>query len=161
MKKINKTGKFIYFFTSMIFFIIFDLYFSELIINSLRYELPENKVLNLTFLQNTGAAFSIMENANTFLMIFSIIIALFIIGYFIKNSEKFSFMSCFWSAMLVAGICCNTYERILYGYVRDFFSLGFVNFPVFNISDVFINIGALALIVIILKNNYLKNENSN
>ena len=58
--------------------------------------------------------------------------------------------------MLVAGIGCNLYERIAFGYVRDFFKLNFINFPVFNISDVFINISVIALIVIIIKSKYLK-----
>ena len=48
------------------------------------------------------------------------------------------------------------YERISLGYVRDFFKLNFIDFPVFNISDMLINIGVLALIVIIIKNKYLK-----
>ena len=42
------------------------------------------------------------------------------------------------------------------GYVRDFFKLNFVDFPVFNISDIFITIGVLALIVLIVKNKYLR-----
>ena len=54
--------------------------------------------------------------------------------------------------MLIAGILCNTYERIVFGYVRDFFKLNFVNFPVFNISDVFINISVFAIVIIIIKN---------
>ena len=49
-------------------------------------------------------------------------------------------------------------ERIFFGYVRDFIKLNFVDFPVFNISDIFINIGVLGLIFIILKNNYFKKE---
>ena len=61
--------------------------------------------------------------------------------------------------MLIAGISCNLYERIEFGYVRDFFKLNFIDFPVFNISDIFINISVLALIIIIIKNKYLKNEN--
>ena len=58
--------------------------------------------------------------------------------------------------MLVAGISCNLFERISYGYVRDFIKLNFIDFPVFNISDIFINIGVLAIIIIIIKNKYIK-----
>ena len=63
--------------------------------------------------------------------------------------------------MLVSGIFCNLYERICFGYVRDFFKFNFIEFPVFNISDIFINISVLAIIVIILKNKYLKNNETN
>jgi len=51
---------------------------------------------------------------------------------------------------LLAGILGNLYERIALGYVRDFFDLAFVNFPIFNISDIFINIGVLGIIILIL-----------
>ena len=56
----------------------------------------------------------------------------------------------FFIALLSAGVAGNLHERIVYGYVRDFFQLNFVNFPVFNIADIFINIGVIALIIIIL-----------
>lgn len=153
MTKINKIA---YFLISIIFFIVFDLYFSSLILETLRYEIKENPVLDLIFVQNTGAAFSILENSGAFLIGFSVVAILLIISYAIRNAEKFSTFAGFWAAMLVAGISCNLYERIAFGYVRDFFKLNFIDFPVFNISDIFINISVLALIVIIIKNKYLK-----
>ncbi len=153
MTKINKIA---YFLISIIFFIVFDLYFSSLILDTLRYEIKENPVLDLIFVQNTGAAFSILENSGAFLIGFSVVAILLIISYAIRNAEKFSTFAGFWAAMLVAGISCNLYERIAFGYVRDFFKLNFIDFPVFNISDIFINISVLALIVIIIKNKYLK-----
>ena len=52
--------------------------------------------------------------------------------------------------MLSAGIGGNLHERIALGFVRDYIQLNFVNFPVFNISDIFINLGVIAIIVIIL-----------
>ena len=112
--------------------------------------------MDLIFVQNTGAAFSILENSGAFLIGFSVVAILLIISYAIRNAEKFSTFAGFWAAMLVAGISCNLYERIAFGYVRDFFKLNFIDFPVFNISDIFINVSVLALIVIIIKNKYLK-----
>ena len=49
-----------------------------------------------------------------------------------------------------AGIAGNLHERIVYGFVRDYFQLNFVHFPIFNISDIFINIGVIALVILIL-----------
>ena len=158
MTKINKI---LYLFISIIFFIIFDSYFSELILSSLRFKMPENQIIDIVSVQNTGAAFSILENSRFFLIIFAIIAILCIISYVIKNMDKFSTFAVFWVSLLTAGVCCNLYERITLGYVRDFFSLNFVNFPVFNISDIFINVGVFAIIIIIIKNKYLKNETKN
>ena len=152
----TKLNKIIYFFISIVFFSIFDLFFSEIILNNLRFEMPENPLLELIFVKNTGAAFSLLENYSLFLIIFSIFALLVIVNYMLRNAEKFSSFACFWAAMLVAGIGCNLYERIAFGYFRDFFNLKFVDFPVFNISDIFISVSVFALIFIIVKNKYLK-----
>lgn len=152
----SKNNKILYFFISTVFFIIFDIYFSELILSTLRYKTPKNPLFDIIFVQNTGAAFSILENSQLLLIIFSILALVILFSYVLRNVEKFSTISCFWAAMLVAGIFCNLYERFYYGYVRDFFKLNFIEFPVFNISDMFINIAVLAIIVIIIKNKYLR-----
>lgn len=68
----------------------------------------------------------------------------------IKNIKSISLKTIFFISLLSAGIAGNLHERIIYGFVRDYFQLNFVNFPVFNISDIFINIGVIALIIMIL-----------
>ena len=140
----------------LIFFILSDIYFSDIILNSLRFNLCKNSFCNLVYVKNTGAAFSLFENFETFLIAFSILAIIFLMVYTIKNLAKISCISVFFITILLAGISCNLYERLAFGYVRDFFSLSFINFPIFNISDVFINIGVIALIIIITKNKYLK-----
>lgn len=152
----SKLSKIIYFFVSIVFFTIFDLYISERVLSEFRFKLPENNLFDLIFVQNTGAAFSIFENSKIFLIAFSIIAIILILIYVIKNITKYSAVASFWTAMLVAGISCNLYERIAFGYVRDFIKINFVEFPVFNISDIFINLSVFALVVIIIKNNYLR-----
>lgn len=152
----SKVNKIIYFIISVMFFIAFDLYFSELILDSLRFKIEENPILDLIYVKNTGAAFSILENSQLFLIVFSVFAVILIFIYALKHIEKFSVFASYWAAMLVAGIGCNLYERLAFGYVRDFFKLNFIDFPVFNISDVFINVSVLALIVIIIKSKYLK-----
>lgn len=152
----SKLSKIIYFFVSIVFFTIFDLYLSERILKVFRFCLPENNFFDLIFVQNTGAAFSIFENSTVFLIVFSVAALILILIYVLKNVSKYSVFASLWTAMLVAGISCNLYERIAFGYVRDFIKLNFVEFPVFNISDIFINLSVLALVVIIIKNNYLR-----
>lgn len=155
-KVVSKTNKIIYFFVTTIFFIIFDFYFSNLILSTTINNFPTNPILDLVFVKNTGAAFSILENFSLLLITFSIIAILLVIAFVIKNVEKFSTFAFFWTSMLISGIYCNLYERIHFGYVRDFFKLNFIEFPIFNISDIFINIGVIAIIIIIIKNKYLK-----
>ena len=94
--------------------------------------MPSNPVFDLIFIQNTGAAFSILENSKIFLISFSAFAILAMIIYLIKNIQKASTFAIFWASLLIAGVFCNMYERIAYGYVRDFFKLNFIDFPVFN-----------------------------
>lgn len=152
------TNKIIYFFISIIFFIISDYYLSNQIILSLENDLTENPLIDLVYVQNTGAAFSILTDYNRFLLMFAIFSIILILLYTIKNIKKCSSMTIFFIAILVSGISCNLYERLAYGYVRDFFHLKFLNFPIFNISDVFINISVILLIITIIKNKWIKND---
>lgn len=122
--------------------------------------MPSNPVFDLIFIQNTGAAFSILENSKIFLISFSAFAILAMIIYLIKNIQKASTFAIFWASLLIAGVFCNMYERIAYGYVRDFFKLNFIDFPVFNISDIFINISVVAIVIIIITNE-INNRRTN
>ena len=122
--------------------------------------MPSNPVFDLIFIQNTGAAFNILENSKIFLISFSAFAILAMIIYLIKNIQKASSFAIFWASLLIAGVFCNMYERIAYGYVRDFFKLNFINFPVFNISDIFINISVVAIVIIIITNE-INNRRTN
>ena len=79
-------------------------------------------------------------------MIALVLLALHVINHL----KSISLKTCFFISLLSAGIAGNLHERIAYGFVRDYFQLNFINFPVFNISDIFINVGVIALIVMIL-----------
>ena len=105
----------------------------------------------MSYVENTGAAFSIFKDAREFLIIASVVAICMIVSYIIRNISSVSMKQLFFFAMLAAGIGGNLHERIAFGFVRDFIQLNFVNFPVFNISDILINIGVVAVIIIILR----------
>ena len=155
----TKTSKISYFLVSIIFFIAFDIYFSNIMMSCVE-TMPSNPVFDLIFIQNTGAAFSILENSKIFLISFSAFAILAMIIYLIKNIQKASTFAIFWASLLIAGVFCNMYERIVYGYVRDFFKLNFIDFPVFNISDIFINISVVAIVIITITNE-INNRRTN
>lgn len=147
----EKASKFIYFTICYIFFIFTDLYLSNTLVEKLihGYKLS-NPVFSLNYIKNTGAAFSILQDSRELLIILSMIALVLLALHVIHNLKSISLKSCFFIALLSAGIAGNLHERIIYGYVRDYFQLNFVNFPIFNISDILINIGVIALIIIIL-----------
>lgn len=147
----SKTSKYIYFAFCYIFFIFVNIYTSNIIVENLTNGFKlDNPVFSLNYVKNTGAAFSILHDAKEALIILAVAALVLLIMYVIKHIKKISLKECFFIALLSGGIAGNLHERIAYGFVRDYFQLNFVNFPVFNISDIFINIGVIALIILII-----------
>lgn len=147
----NKVSKFIYFAICYVFFIFTNLYLSNSLVESIHNGLHiENYVFSLNYVKNTGAAFSILQDSRELLIILSMIALVLLALHVIRNLKSISLKTCFFIALLSAGIAGNLHERIAYGFVRDYFQLNFINFPVFNISDIFINVGVIALIIMIL-----------
>lgn len=104
---------------------------------------------SLTYVRNIGAAFSILPGSRWFFIIISVIALNVINLYFVKNKElnkkKFIIFS-----LLQAGIIGNLIDRVLYGYVIDFFDFtifGF-DFAIFNIADIFIVVSIILLILV-------------
>lgn len=147
----NKASKFIYFTVCYVFFVFTNLYLSNVMVENLRNGFyMSNAVFSLNYVKNTGAAFSILQDSRELLIILSMIALVLLALHVINHLKSISLKTCFFIALLSAGIAGNLHERIAYGFVRDYFQLNFINFPVFNISDIFINIGVIALIVMIL-----------
>ena len=147
----GKFSKLLYFIVCFVFFFFFYLFLSRLLYHSITGGFEySGKLMSLTFVKNTGAAFNIFPNAREFLIILSVVVITLLFLYVIKNLKSIWFKEIFFISLLCAGISGNLHERIVLGYVRDFFQLKFVNFPVFNVSDIFINIAVIALVIIIL-----------
>lgn len=147
----RKISNFLYLCVCYVFFLVADLYLTKLLYKSITNGLGfSNRFMEFTYVKNTGAAFNILSDGREFLIIFSIVILTLIFTYAIKNIKSLWMKEIFFISLLCAGISGNVHERIVLGYVRDFFQLKFINFPVFNISDIFINIGVIALIILIL-----------
>jgi len=147
----KKNSKLLYLLITISFFVGINSYFSNLIASNLSAGwIYSNEFINLIFVKNTGAAFSLLQNSTNFLIAISIISVFLILYYIVRNIETLLMKEIFCSSILLAGILGNLYERIFFGYVRDYFDLAFVNFPVFNISDVLINVGVFAIIILIL-----------
>jgi len=152
----NSFNPVIYFCVCLLTMILFDLIITDNIINNI-FLTTESKFIDIVYVQNTGAAFSSFQHLTIFLVVLSILAVLFILWELFKDKYKYSLTLYFFSAMLCSGIICNTYERISFGYVRDFINLKFVEFPVFNISDVLINVAVLAIMILVITKKYKRN----
>lgn len=106
-------------------------------------------VLDFVYVKNTGAAFSIMSDMTWLLSVVSVLFCAAVAVYFVWKRPK-SRLQCTALALMFAGALGNALDRIFRGYVVDFIRLAFVDFPVFNIADMAITIGAAVLIVYII-----------
>ena len=104
-------------------------------------------VLNLTYVRNTGAAFSSFQGMQwLFALIFGIFTILILWEYF-KRPMGFSRFDRFCIAAIYGGGLGNMIDRVRFGYVVDMIETAFMDFPVFNVADIFITCGCAALLV--------------
>lgn len=110
----------------------------------------ENKIIienvfHLTFTKNTGAGFSILQGNNLLLIFITIAITAALAYYFTKadDNEKLPL------SLIIGGAVGNLIDRVMHGGVIDFIQVSI--WPVFNIADMAISIGAILLIMVIIK----------
>lgn len=144
-------GKYLFFIASFAFWMFLALFTSKLIVDNLTSgHHYSNAVFSLHYLKNSGAAFSLLQNAREFLIIVSIVATTFLFMFVHNHIRSINLISVSFVALLSAGIMSNCHERIVLGYVRDYIHLNFMNFPIFNVADIFITIGVIALVGILL-----------
>lgn len=102
-------------------------------------------VLNLTYVQNTGAAFSSFEGQQwLFALIFLVFTGLILFEYF-KKPMGFTTFERWCIAAIYGGGLGNMIDRVRMGYVVDMIETSFMEFPVFNVADCFITCGCVLL----------------
>ncbi len=104
-------------------------------------------VLHITYVKNFGAGFGIFQGKTNILIWFSVIAIGIILFYYDKIIEKKSLQVA--SALILGGTVSNLIDRIFLGFVVDY--IDFRIWPVFNIGDSCITIGALILIIYLIK----------
>lgn len=106
-------------------------------------------IFHLTYAENRGAAFSILEGKRWFFIVLTAVMLIIIALAFFKNYFKGV-----WGkttlVFIFSGAVGNFIDRLLLGYVVDMFDFRLINFPVFNVADIFLTIGAIMGIIYIL-----------
>jgi len=126
---------------------------TKYIINLNHTSLINNDLIffSIDYVKNYGAAFNILSGSRIFLSTVSTIITLYLI-YFILCKKNISNLNLFSYSLILAGTVGNGIDRIIKGYVIDFINLNFIDFPVFNIADISINVGLILIIYGLIKN---------
>ncbi len=116
-------------------------------------------ILNLTYVENRGIAFGMFQGQRVVFIIISILVICLILWVIVKMSkEKKSAFLMLGGALTISGAIGNLIDRTLYGYVVDFIEVKFIEFPVFNIADIAVCVGAALLVIHFL---FIEGKNDN
>ena len=142
----NKFSIFI-FTTITLFIIVLDYYVKSAIeATPLYYTYPlVGKFISIFHLRNFGGAFSILQHQKIFFILMGIFVPI-ILFIFLRKKIFSDVKYLIATAFISGGAFGNLLDRFLYGYVVDYIAVG--TFPVFNISDSFITVGAVFLAII-------------
>ena len=106
-------------------------------------------IFSLTYAENQGAAFSILEGKRLFFVGMTVVMILLMLlllkkGYILGLWGKIA------AAFVIGGALGNGIDRVLRGYVVDMFEVRFIRFAIFNVVDIFITVGGVMLVIYFL-----------
>ena len=138
---------------TIIFGIILDQYTKMLAVKHLQ-EAPIpiiDGVFELHYLENRGAAFGILQNQQTFFLIMGIIILIAAAILMVRLPDvkrMFPLKACI--VAISAGAIGNMIDRVRLNYVIDFLYFKLIDFPIFNVADIYVTVAAFVLVGLIM-----------
>lgn len=138
----------------MVGLIIVDQYTKKLAVLHLKNKPPISlidNVFQLYYLENRGAAFGIFQNHKV-VFVFIAALMLVIVGYVlvrIPNQKKYYLME-LTLVLIGAGAIGNMIDRVVNDYVVDFFYFILINFPIFNVADIYVTVSCILLMILIM-----------
>ena len=141
----------LYFVSLSIFIVLIDQFTKYLMFYNKKLFINNDFLLfKVDFVKNYGAAFNIFSGSRVFLSLISIFFSILLI-YLILRKNTLNSFELYSYGFILGGTIGNGIDRIYRGFVVDFINLNIIDFPVFNIADVSINIGFFLLIYKIFK----------
>ncbi len=106
-------------------------------------------VLEFYYVENRGAAFSMLQNATWFFYIIASAAIIAIAVFLIRMPDGRRFVPLRILLVLIsAGAAGNLIDRVMFTYVRDFIYFSLINFPVFNVADMYVTCATFALVLL-------------
>ena len=114
----------------------------------------------LTYVQNTGAAFSSFDGMQWLFVLVFVVLTVAVIWEYFKKPMPFSCFERWCIAAVYGGGLGNMIDRVRLGYVVDMIATDFMKFPVFNVADCFITCGCIALLahLVLFNKDFWKDE---
>lgn len=107
-------------------------------------------VFELSYVENRGAAFGMLQNARWFFIVLTVAACAAILWVMIKKRSLLHRTARICFALILAGAVGNLIDRVFLGYVRDMFYIALIDFAVFNVADAAISIGGVWLVLDLL-----------
>lgn len=127
----------------------------EIALGEVVHVIPD--VLSLTYIRNSGAAWSILEDQMIFFYVITVVVVSALI-YFLHTEGKRSPIASTGIAFIMGGAIGNFIDRLHLKYVIDMIRLEFINFPIFNVADMALTIGVIILIGYIVYDELVKKK---
>ncbi len=134
-----------------VFFVVMDqlskAYAVDMLVNVGNAESFIPGLIRFEYRQNTGMAWGLLPDARIFFIVITVILFAGITYFMVRykaNMPSFTKVSL---TVILAGAMGNFIDRLFIGYVRDFIAFDFFEFPVFNVADTYVTIGAVLLFV--------------
>jgi signal peptidase II len=110
-----------------------------------------NGVLELNFLKNSGAAFGMLQDQKVFFVLVAILILIIIVYVLLRvpDDKKYDVMHIL-LVLIASGAAGNMIDRIRNDYVVDFIYFVIINFPIFNVADIYVTVATFVFLFLFL-----------
>jgi len=138
---------------SLVFFIALDQLTK---LWAIKYLMPIGKnsidifpgVLELRYLENKGAAFGILQNQQWIFLVLTVLLIIAMVYIYFKMPFEKKYWLLRWTMLiLMAGAIGNAIDRIRFQYVVDFIYFSLINFPIFNVADIYVTCSIFVLVI--------------
>ena len=108
-------------------------------------------VFELHYLENRGAAFGMLQDQKVFFILIAVIILAAIVYVLLKVPYQKMYTKLHITLVFIAsGAIGNLIDRIRYDYVVDFLYFSLINFPIFNVADIYVTLSSIYLVILLL-----------
>lgn len=108
-------------------------------------------VFELHYLENRGAAFGLLQGQKIFFVLITVIILAVIVYVLVKAPYQKLYTKLHITLVFIAGGAVgNLIDRLRYDYVVDFLYFSLINFPIFNVADIYVTLASIYLVILLL-----------
>ena len=153
MKEANRTKHYAVAVIAAAAGVLLDQFTKYLAITKLKGEAPYillKGVFQFEYLENRGAAFGLFQDQRIFFFISVAVICAVVIWFYVKVPMERRFLPLrICAVLIVAGAFGNCIDRVRLNYVVEFFYFKLIDFPIFNVADIYVTVSTFALVVLL------------